>query len=1350
MGSGRDILRRSRLRARRRAHLPWLESVEPRILLANFLVTTTSDSPVASPTPDVPHPFSLRQAIEAANATPGPDTISFGFPAKDIPGVVDYNAFFQVWRVHVDSVLPTIARNVAMDGYSQKSLTGSQGVNAVQSLTLGGGVAGGTFTLTFDGATTDPINFNASADEVGKALQALPTVGAGNVVVSADQNNDPVNAGVLTIKFQNGLGDTAIVPISGDGGGLIGVAPVVITDLTTQGVNRDITSDQNALEIGFNAKVRVIVDGSSPNLVTGDLTPADFPGLTIASDHNTIRGLSIDGFSTGILVQGPSAIGNLIQGNYVGRYVLFPKPELNITSATVAGIGNSGIGIEIAAPTNNTIGGVVPETHNAIASNGSSGVVIASGAFGNEVSGNLIGVLQQDSKVYFQAGNAGEGLLIKSSSNVIGGFVRGATNVVSANELYGIHVVGEAAFDNQIYGNYVGTDPGGTFVFGQGFPGNGQNEPASAGNLRDGIFLDDAPRNQVGSVGNTFASGNGASNVISGNFGDGVRVLGVHAISNSIEGNFIGANLAGTSSLPNFGDGVGLFSSNTVVSGNLIAGNERGVFISGPGASNNQVTANSIGTDAKGTYKLGNSLEGVRIEDASNNVIGGLGSSGNLISGNNTGVAIVGLVVGAEPASNNLVSGNVIGTDAKMTYALGNSLHGVLLDNASNNTIGGSISGARNVISGNHWGVTITGSAAAGNLVQGDFIGTDPTRSARLGNEVNGVLIATSAAGNQIGGPAAFLGNTIAYNLRDGVRVESNGSIANSILSNLIFMNGSAQPGGFGIGINLVGPNDLPSGVTPNTPGSPHVGPNDLQSFPVLSLVTSNRSASTSVEGSLNSIPNTTFTLQFFSNPVLDPSGFGQGQFLLGTDTVRTDAAGDAVFSFLFNTPTPAGRFVTATATDPTGNTSEFSAATPVQQLAGKLQFSAASYVVLDTSGAATITVDRVGGSSGAVTIHFATSDATPNAQTEYVPTSGTLVFNDGETVKTFTIPLIATNQLTVDQAVNLTLSNPTGGASLGSPSTSVLVIRNSNAPAFGGFQFSSTVYAAPGGSGSVLITVTRVGGFDGLATVDFATGGGTEIAGVDYAPESGTLMFPVGVISRTFLVPIFDRANIVGDRTIGLTLSHPTGGAVLGFPSTATITIHDTVGPTVSAVQLIKNRLGWVTGLNVVYSEPLNPQTATNLLNYGFSVRTAGRDHRFGDHDDLLIPIIAATYIASTNTVTLTLGRAIHPPTPFRFAINESTDVPGVRIGVSDVAGNLLDGNFDGAPGGPYVAFLIGKDGGVVAPSQLPHATQRSLVKIQAHVGRMAAAVDSLRESGGVSRLMHAAARRARTSHTK
>ena len=86
----------------------------------------------------------------------------------------------------------------------------------------------------------------------------------------------------------------------------------------------------------------------------------------------------------------------------------------------------------------------------------------------------------------------------------------------------------------------------------------------------------------------------------------------------------------------------------------------------------------------------------------------------------------------------------------------------------------------------------------------------------------------------------------------------------------------------------------------------------------------------------------------------------------------------------------------------------------------------------------------------------------------------------------------------------------------------------------------------------------------------------------------------------------------------------------------------------------------GIITKLVVAFDKPLNPTTAVNLVNYGYSVRTAGRDHIFGTPDDLIIPLFAAVYNPSNRTVTLKLERGIDPPTPFLFTINESTSVSG------------------------------------------------------------------------------------------
>ena len=166
-----------------------------------------------------------------------------------------------------------------------------------------------------------------------------------------------------------------------------------------------------------------------------------------------------------------------------------------------------------------------------------------------------------------------------------------------------------------------------------------------------------------------------------------------------------------------------------------------------------------------------------------------------------------------------------------------------------------------------------------------------------------------------IGGGVPGASNTISGNTSAGVVVQGDGATGDAILSNSIFANK------FGIDLG-------DDGVTPNTPGGPHVGPNNLQNFPVL-LVADSSATSTFLSGTLDGAPNTTFTIQLFASTSADPSGFGQGQTYLGQVTgITTDASGNAGFQFV-----AAGNFVgqafSATATDPAGNTSEFARDVP-------------------------------------------------------------------------------------------------------------------------------------------------------------------------------------------------------------------------------------------------------------------------------------------------------------------------------------------------------------------------------------------------------------------------------------
>lgn len=109
-----------------------------------------------------------------------------------------------------------------------------------------------------------------------------------------------------------------------------------------------------------------------------------------------------------------------------------------------------------------------------------------------------------------------------------------------------------------------------------------------------------------------------------------------------------------------------------------------------------------------------------------------------------------------------------------------------------------------------------------------------------------------------------------------------------------------------------------------------------------------------------------------------------------------------------------------------------------------RLQFSAASYSVIEGAGTATISVVRRGSTAGFDTVRFATSNGSALSTSDYTPRSGTLTFPFGDiSPKTFTIPITRDSAREPNETVNLRLMNPTGGALLGIPNSAVLTIRN-------------------------------------------------------------------------------------------------------------------------------------------------------------------------------------------------------------------------------------------------------------------------------------------------------------------
>ena len=185
---------------------------------------------------------------------------------------------------------------------------------------------------------------------------------------------------------------------------------------------------------------------------------------------------------------------------------------------------------------------------------------------------------------------------------------------------------GPTATRNVIGANIIGLGPGGGYRFGTGNPGNGRN----------GVWIQDSTQNQVGGPDQTWG------NVISSN-GVGILINGITSSLNIMQNNLIGLTADGKAVKGNTGDGVSIFSpQNTIGPGNVISGNLRGVRISGADASQVTVLDNLIGTDITGKFDLGNALEGIRIENATDAVIQGDGKGSQVISGNHQGVVIAG------------------------------------------------------------------------------------------------------------------------------------------------------------------------------------------------------------------------------------------------------------------------------------------------------------------------------------------------------------------------------------------------------------------------------------------------------------------------------------------------------------------------------------------------------------------------------------------------------------------------------------------------------------------------------------------------------------------------------------
>ena len=544
---------------------------------------------------------------------------------------------------------------------------------------------------------------------------------------------------------------------------------------------------------------------------------------------------------------------------------------------------------------------------------------IRSEATAVRIEANWIGIAPDGSA----AGNQ-TGILIVAGNASIGGAGGVATrNVISAGR-DGIVITGSTG--TTIQGNYIGTAPDGitarsNSVFGIALAFSSTTNTTIGGSL----------------AGGSYGTPAWLGNVISANLAGGISMednVDGGPVNTQILGNLIGLAIDGTD-LGNNGWGIRSRGASGLKigapnAGNVISGNGvlsplapgPGIFVEGTPPIAPVIQSNIIGMDPTGVTPRSNMLEGIVLAGPAK--VGGSGAGeGNLISGNgDPSIGGAGILLGPTAGGSSIL-GNTIGLGSTGVLAGNNT--GVVIEGTNGVTIGGTVAGARNVVSGNTGtGIAIhTGGAdiAQNVIIKGNYIGTDGAGAVNgVGNGGFGISI-TSGEGHVIGGDTAADGNLIAGNGRPnengGVQVDGASTRRVEIRTNSIFSNN-------GLGID----HGAQFGVSPNVSGGGTGGANDRQNFPVIAAAANTFANEGYVRVTLDSGPGT-YRIQLFSNTACDPSGHGEGQtFLMESPLVITTPS--TVEQTVVVPGLSANQVVTATATDEEGNTSEFSACATV------------------------------------------------------------------------------------------------------------------------------------------------------------------------------------------------------------------------------------------------------------------------------------------------------------------------------------------------------------------------------------------------------------------------------------
>lgn len=328
---------------------------------------------------------------------------------------------------------------------------------------------------------------------------------------------------------------------------------------------------------------------------------------------------------------------------------------------------------------------------------------------------------------------------------------------------------------------------------------------------------------------------------------------------------------------------------------------------------------------------------------------------------------------------------------------------------------------------------------------------------------------------------------------------------------------------------------------------------------------------------------------------------------------------------------------------------------------------------VTEAATTVTFTVSREAALGYTGTVAYATSNGTATAGTDYTAASGSLSFAAADLSKTFTVSILHDTTLESDETFNVTLSSPSGGVALGSPSSAVVTILDNDTPV--PVSISPAPASVTEAATTLTFTVSRAT-LGNAGNISYATSNGTATSGSDYTATSGTLSFLATDLSKTFTVPVLADTTPEGAETFTVTLSTPTGGIALGSPSSTTVTIQDDDAPTpltISTAATTVNEAATALTFTVSRTAALG---AAGTVAYATSNGTATSGSDYTTTSGTLT--FAAADLSKTFTVNLLNDSVFEDDEAFTVALSSPTG--GLSLGAtSSLSITLREGDTDG-----------------------------------------------------------------------